>query len=230
MKIISKICLIAVFFIMSCGGHCRDMNTSSETAAKSAPVAHAGATPEETAVKEKIPEKKEMLAVMKIRHGDEELGEIVIKLYPDKTPETVENFTALAKGEKMFIDPRTRQQVKRPFYNGLTLHRVIKNFMIQGGCPIGNGTGGPGYSFKDEFADGLTFDKPGLLAMANSGPGTNGSQFFITTAPTPWLNGHHTIFGEVIAGMDVVKKIEAVKTGSGDRPVVDVVLGEVIIK
>ncbi|MDO9513710.1 MAG: peptidylprolyl isomerase [Elusimicrobiota bacterium] len=167
---------------------------------------------------------------MKIRHGDEPLGEIVIKLYPDKAPVTVDNFVDLAKGDKMFMDPRTRQQITRPFYNGLIFHRIIKNFMIQGGCPMGNGTGGPGYRFKDEFDVSLVFDRPGLLAMANSGPGTNGSQFFITTVPTPWLNNKHTIFGEVIEGMDVVKKIEAVKTGSGDRPLEPVILEEVIIK
>ena len=222
MKIVSKICFVAVFFILSCSGAKQEVKISSEPAMKPAPVA------EETDVK--TPEKKEMLAVMKIRHGDKSLGEIVIKLYPDKTPVTVDNFVDLAKGDKMFVDSRTRQQVKRPFYNGLTFHRIIKSFMIQGGCPIGNGTGGPGYRFKDEFVDSLIFDRPGLLAMANSGPGTNGSQFFITTVPTPWLNGRHTIFGEVIEGLDVVKKMEALKTGSGDRPVSPVILEEVIIK
>lgn len=221
MRIVAKICFIAVFFIVSCSGAKQEVKISSEPAV-TPPVA------EETVVKK--PEKKEMLAVMKIRHGDNALGEIVVKLYPAKTPVTVENFVDLAKGDKVFVDSRTRQQVKRPFYNGLTFHRIIKNFMIQGGCPIGNGTGGPGYRFKDEFVSGLSFDRPGILAMANSGPGTNGSQFFITTVPTPWLNGRHTIFGEVIKGMDVVKKMEAVKTGSGDRPVTPVILEEVVIK
>ncbi len=221
MKIISKIGFAVVFFIVGCGALKQESPTDP---AEISPPA------EETLVKEKIPEKKELLAVMKIRHGDEPLGEIVIKLYPDKAPVTVENFVDLAKGDKMFTDPRTRQQLKRPFYNGLIFHRIIKNFMIQGGCPLGNGTGGPGYRFKDEFDGSLVFDRPGILAMANSGPGTNGSQFFITTVPTPWLNNHHTIFGEVIEGMDVVKKIEAVKTGPGDRPLESVVLEEVIIK
>lgn len=221
MKIISKIGFAVVFFIAGCG-----------TLKQESPSAPAAISPpaEETLVKEKIPEKKELLAVMKIRHGDEPLGEIVIKLYPDKAPVTVENFVDLAKGDKMFMDPRTRQQITRPFYNGLIFHRIIKNFMIQGGCPMGNGTGGPGYRFKDEFDGSLVFDRPGLLAMANSGPGTNGSQFFITTVPTPWLNNKHTIFGEVIEGMEVVKKIEAVKTGSGDRPLEPVILEEVVIK
>ncbi|MFH2083981.1 MAG: peptidylprolyl isomerase [Candidatus Omnitrophota bacterium] len=221
MKIISKIGFAVVFFIAGCGGLKQE--------SPSAPV-EISPPAEETLVKEKIAEKKELRAVMKIRHGDEPLGEIVIKLYPDKAPVTVENFVDLAKGDKMFMDPRTRQQVKRPFYNGLIFHRIIKNFMIQGGCPMGNGTGGPGYRFKDEFDGSLVFDRLGLLAMANSGPGTNGSQFFITTVPTPWLNNRHTIFGEVIEGMDVVKKIEAVKTGSGDRPLESVILEEVIIK
>jgi len=221
MKINSNIAFVTLFFIAACGGVKQE--SSKEPAAVS-PAA------EETIVKEKTDDKKEMLAVMKIRQGDTALGEIVIKLYPDKAPLTVENFADLAKGDKMFLDPSTRQQVKRPFYNGLTFHRIIKNFMLQGGCPIGNGTGGPGYSFKDEFDSSLVFDRPGLLAMANSGPGTNGSQFFITTVPTPWLNNKHTIFGEVIEGMNVVKKIEAVKTGPGDRPLEAVVLEEVIIK
>jgi len=224
MKFISKISFFTMFFILSCSGAKQEMKTSSEPAMKPVPVA------EETVMNEKTPEKKELLAVMKVRHGDEELGNIVIKLFKDKTPVTVDNFVGLAKGEKMFMDPQTRQQVKRPFYNGLVFHRIIKDFMIQGGCPLGTGTGGPGYRFEDEFVSELKFDKPGYLAMANSGPATNGSQFFITTIPTSWLNNKHTIFGEVIEGMDVVKKIEAVQTGRGDKPVVPVVLEEVIIK
>lgn len=224
MKVISKISFVTLFFILSCSGAKQERKTSSEPAMKPVPVA------EETAMNEKTPEKNELLAVMKIRHGDEVLGNIVIKLFKDKTPITVDNFTGLAKGEKMFMDPKTRKQVKRPFYNGLVFHRIIKNFMIQGGCPLGAGTGGPGYSFEDEFVSDLQFDKPGYLAMANSGPATNGSQFFITTVPTSWLNNKHTIFGVVIEGMDVVKKIEAVPTGRGDKPIVPVVLEEVIIK
>ena len=157
------------------------------------------------------------------------MGKIVVKLFPDKAPETVANFTGLAEGTKEWMDPATGQKVKKRFYDGLIFHRVIPNFMVQGGCPLGNGTGGPGYQFKDEIAEGLTFDRPGLLAMANSGPGTNGSQFFITTVPTPWLTGRHTIFGEVTEGMDVVTSIGNAQRGPADRPVTPIVLKKVTI-
>jgi cyclophilin family peptidyl-prolyl cis-trans isomerase len=147
------------------------------------------------------------------------LGNIEVKLFEDKTPKTVENFVGLAK---------------KGYYNGVIFHRVIDNFMIQGGDPTGTGRGGEslwGGKFEDEFSPDLTFDKPGYLAMANAGPNTNGSQFFITTVPTPWLNGHHTIFGEVIDGMDVVNKISKVPTTKPyDRPVNDVVINEVVIE
>jgi peptidyl-prolyl cis-trans isomerase A (cyclophilin A) len=145
-------------------------------------------------------------------------GVVVVKLFPDKAPKTVENFIGLAEGTKEFTDPKTGAKAKRPFYDGLIFHRVIPNFMIQGGCPLGQGTGGPGYRFEDEFSPTLTFQKPGMLAMANSGPGTNGSQFFITVAPTPWLQNHHSIFGEVVEGQDVVVKIVSVPRDAGDRP------------
>jgi peptidyl-prolyl cis-trans isomerase A (cyclophilin A) len=151
------------------------------------------------------------------------LGTIKVRLFNDKSPKTVENFTGLAMGTKEFTDPKTKKPVMSHFYDGLIFHRIIKDFMLQGGCPLGAGTGGPGYKFADEFSD-LKFDKPGLLAMANAGPNTNGSQFFITTVPTPWLNNRHTIFGEVTEGMDVVKKIEAVRTAPGDRPIEPVVI------
>src|SRR5882724_11981698 len=128
-------------------------------------------------------------------------GNIVVRLLENEAPKTVANFVGLAEGTKEFTNEKTGQKVKKPFYDGLIFHRVIPNFMIQGGCPLGTGTGGPGYQFKDEIVAGIGFDKKGLLAMANAGPGTNGSQFFITTAATPWLNGHHTIFGEVTEGM-----------------------------
>ena len=156
-------------------------------------------------------------------------GDIKINLFDDETPETVANFLGLATGEKEWIDPMTGQPSHEPFYNGLTFHRIIKDFMIQGGCPLGNGTGGPGYDFDDEIVPDLKFDHPYLLAMANAGlrrgmdgkiHGTNGSQFFITTVPTPWLNGHHTIFGEVADddSKAVVDKLEAVNTDRMDRP------------
>ena len=156
-------------------------------------------------------------------------GDIKINLFDDETPETVANFLGLAPGEKEWIDPMTGQPSHEPFYNGLTFHRIIKDFMIQGGCPLGNGTGGPGYDFDDEIVPDLKFDHPYLLAMANAGlrrgmdgkiHGTNGSQFFITTVPTPWLDGHHTIFGEVADddSKAVVDKLEAVNTDRMDRP------------
>ena len=156
-------------------------------------------------------------------------GDIKINLFDDKTPETVANFLGLATGEKEWADPFTGQPSHEPFYDGLTFHRIIKDFMIQGGCPLGTGTGGPGYNFDDEIVPGLTFDRPYLLAMANAGlrrgmdgkiHGTNGSQFFITTVPTEWLNGHHTIFGEVAddESKAVVDKLDSVATDRSDAP------------
>jgi cyclophilin family peptidyl-prolyl cis-trans isomerase len=138
------------------------------------------------------------------------MGEIHCTLFPDKAPLTVANFIGLATGTKDWTNPKTKKLMHHvPLYNGTTFHRVIPNFMIQGGDPIGNGTGDPGYSFKDEFTDDLKFDQPGRLAMANSGPNTNGSQFFITEVPTPHLNGHHTIFGQC-EDLDLVMKIARV--------------------
>ena len=156
-------------------------------------------------------------------------GDITINLFDDKAPNTVANFLGLATGEKEWADPYTGQPSHGKFYNGLTFHRIIKQFMIQGGCPLGTGTGGPGYEFDDEIDPSLKFDKPYLLAMANAGlrrgmdgkvHGTNGSQFFITTVPTPWLDGHHTIFGEVADddSKKVVDKLEALDTDPMDRP------------
>ena len=157
-------------------------------------------------------------------------GKIVCRLFEDKTPVTVKNFTDLAEGKKEWRDPMTGQPTKKPLYDGLIFHRVIPNFMIQGGDPLGNGTGGPGYAFKDEFSPDLKFDRPGLLAMANAGPNTNGSQFFITTVPTPWLTGHHTIFGEVVEGQDVVDAISNVPRGPNDKPLTPVVIQKVTIE
>src|ERR1700737_767615 len=157
-------------------------------------------------------------------------GSFTVRLFDEDAPKTVANFVELAEGTMEWTDPKTGQKVKRPFYDGLIFHRVIGGFMIQGGDPLGTGTGGPGYKFGDEFHPDLAFSKPYLLAMANAGPGTNGSQFFITTVPTPWLTGKHTIFGEVIGGADVVEKISRVQTVPGDRPVTDVVLQSVTIQ
>ncbi|UQX88571.1 peptidylprolyl isomerase [Jatrophihabitans telluris] len=158
-------------------------------------------------------------------------GDITINLYGNHAPKTVKNFVELATGAKEWTDPRNRQKSTANLYDGTVFHRVIENFMIQGGDPLGRGTGGPGYNFADEFHPELTFDRPYLLAMANAGPNTNGSQFFITTAATSWLNFKHSIFGEV-ADADsraVVDAIGTTKTGAGDRPVDDVVINSVTI-
>jgi peptidyl-prolyl cis-trans isomerase A (cyclophilin A) len=151
-------------------------------------------------------------------------GSVTVRLFPDHAPKTVRNFVELAEGGREWTDPRTRSVTKDKLYDGTIFHRVIAGFMIQGGDPLGTGTGGPGYRFADEIHPDLTFDRPYLLAMANAGPGTNGSQFFITVAPTPWLTGKHTIFGEVTEGADIVDKISRVQTKPGDRPVTDVVV------
>jgi peptidyl-prolyl cis-trans isomerase A (cyclophilin A) len=158
------------------------------------------------------------------------LGTVTVRLFPDQAPKTVRNFVELAEGGREWTDPRTRAKSKDKLYDGTIFHRVITGFMIQGGDPLGTGTGGPGYKFADEIHPDLRFDRPYLLAMANAGPGTNGSQFFITTVPTPWLNGKHTIFGEVISGDDVVENISRAQTVPGDRPVNDVVLQSVTIQ
>lgn len=160
---------------------------------------------------------------------DTTVGEITCELFPDQAPATVENFKGLASGTKEFVDPKTRERVKRPYFNGLTFHRVIPKFMIQGGCPLGTGTGGPGYKFQDEFTSELSFDRPGRLAMANAGPNTNGSQFFITVVPTEYLNNRHTIFGQVVKGMDVVEKIVNTPRGPNDRPKTPVMMNSVRI-
>src|ERR1700690_984376 len=156
-------------------------------------------------------------------------GTVQVRLFPDHAPKTVANFVELAEGGREWTDPRTRQATTGRLYDGTVFHRVIPRFMIQGGDPLGTGTGGPGYKFGDEIHPDLRFDRPYLLAMANAGPGTNGSQFFITTVPTPHLNGKHTIFGEVIDGADVVDAITRLKTGSQDRPAEDVIVESVTV-
>ena len=157
------------------------------------------------------------------------LGAIEIRLFEAEAPGTVANFVGLATGTKPWRHPETGREEKRLFYDGLIFHRVIPGFMIQGGCPLGAGHGGPGYKFGDEFHPSLRFDRGGLLAMANSGPGTNGSQFFITEAPTQHLTGHHTIFGEVVAGMEVVKKIANTPRDKKDKPLTPVVMKKVAV-
>ena len=157
-------------------------------------------------------------------------GTFTIRLFEKEAPNTVANFVGLAEGTQEWTDPKTGQKVKRPFYDGLVFHRVIDGFMIQGGCPMGNGMGGPGYKFADEFGPGLRHDRDGLLSMANSGPNTNGSQFFITLAPTPWLDNKHAIFGEVTEGKDVVKAIGKTRTAAMDRPAKEIVIRSVTIQ
>ena len=159
------------------------------------------------------------------------LGDIRVTLFADQAPKTVRNFTGLAEGNLEWTDPRVRAKSTAPLYDGTVFHRIIPGFMIQGGDPLGTGTGGPGFKFEDEFHPELSFDRPYLLAMANAGPNTNGSQFFITVAPTTWLNFKHSIFGEVAdqESRDVVDAMAAVATGNGDRPRQDVVINSVTI-
>jgi peptidyl-prolyl cis-trans isomerase A (cyclophilin A) len=169
---------------------------------------------------------EELFATLRTNHGD-----IEVKLFPNHTPKTVANFVELAEGTREWTDPRTGAKSQERLYDGTVFHRVISGFMIQGGDPLGTGTGGPGYQFGDEFHPDLAFDRPYLLAMANAGPGTNGSQFFITVAPTSWLNRKHTIFGEVSgpAGRKVVDEIVGTEVASTDRPIEDVVIESVQI-
>ena len=157
------------------------------------------------------------------------MGDIVIQLFEDKAPKTVANFIELATGVKEWTDPKTKEKVKRPLYNGTIFHRVIPGFMIQGGDPRGNGTGGPGYRFEDEFHPDLRHNKAGILSMANAGPNTNGSQFFITHQATPQLDGRHSVFGEVVKGQEIVVAIANVPRDPRDRPIKDVVIKEVVI-
>jgi peptidyl-prolyl cis-trans isomerase A (cyclophilin A) len=171
---------------------------------------------------------EQLYATLKTNRGD-----IEVQLFANHAPKTVKNFVELAEGSREWTHPRTGQKTQDKLYDGTVFHRVISGFMIQGGDPLGNGTGGPGYEFADEFHPDLAFDRPYLLAMANAGPGTNGSQFFVTVAPTAWLTGKHTIFGEVAdeAGKKVVDAIVATKTNPRtDRPVEDVVIESVVIE
>jgi peptidyl-prolyl cis-trans isomerase A (cyclophilin A) len=157
-------------------------------------------------------------------------GTFVVRLFEKDTPKTVANFVGLAEGTKAWKDPVTGESRSTPFYNGLIFHRVIADFMIQGGCPNGNGMGGPGYKFEDEFVPTLKHSKAGILSMANAGPNTNGSQFFITLVPTPWLDNRHSVFGEVVEGMDVITAIGTTKTGRQDRPVTDITIDALTIE
>ena len=163
-------------------------------------------------------------------HFDTTEGRFTARLFQEQAPRTVENFVGLAEGTKEWTHPASGKKQNTPLYDGIVFHRVIDGFMIQGGDPIGQGTGGPGYKFADEFHPSLRHSKAGILSMANSGPNTNGSQFFITLGPTPHLDNRHSVFGEVVEGMDIVKRIGSVRTARGDRPVTDVVINKVTIE
>lgn len=209
--------LLGMLFVLGCSAGTTIVQ-KSETS---------GLDSEEESTEEIIKLEKKMKAII-----ETSMGNIEVELFAEESPITVENFVGLAEGKKEFIDPKTGEKTKRRFYDGLTFHRVIPEFMIQGGCPLGTGTGGPGYRFQDETDNGLAFDKPGLLAMANAGPNTNGSQFFITEVKTPWLTGHHTIFGQVVSSKDleVVKKIARVDADLSDKPLDDVIIKKITIK
>ena len=157
-------------------------------------------------------------------------GSFTVRLFDQEAPKTVENFVGLAQGTKEWTDPRTTKKVAAPYYDGVIFHRVINGFMIQSGDPLGQGIGGPGYKFKDEFHPTLRHNKAGILSMANSGPNTNGGQFFITLGPTPHLDDRHSVFGEVVDGMDVVRKIGSAKVAGQDRPLKDIVIQTVTIE
>src|SRR6185436_4743502 len=157
-------------------------------------------------------------------------GTFKARLFDQEAPKTVENFIGLAEGTKEWTDPRTNQKVKQPYYDNVIFHRVIDGFMIQGGDPLGQGIGGPGYNFPDEFHPALRHSKAGILSMANRGPNTNGGQFFITLGRTSHLDNRHTVFGEVVDGMDVVRRIGNTRTGPQDRPVKDIVIQSVKIR
>lgn len=222
---IKKVFWIYLFaFILAAFSFRADAKTTDkkeDTKAKS----QAKVTKEDKATKADNKGKKAMFAIFETSKGN-----FKIKFFSETAPKTVENFVGLAEGTKEWTNPKTGKAEKKPFYDGLVFHRVIKDFMIQGGCPLGNGTGGPGYRFEDEFANGAPkHSKPGILSMANAGPNTNGSQFFVTTVATPWLDNRHTVFGEVVEGMDVVHAIEGSATAPGDRPLEPIVINHVKI-
>ena len=179
-------------------------------------------TPDTPAPPIDVPGSGELRATLKTSKGD-----ITVRLFEDKAPRTIANFVGLATGKVEWDDNGTK--TTRPLYSGTIFHRVIPDFMIQGGDPEGTGRGGPGYRFGDEIHPELSHKGPGILSMANAGPSTNGSQFFITQVATPWLDGKHTVFGEVVDGMDVVNAITACDRGPGDKPTEDIVLSEVAV-
>ena len=157
-------------------------------------------------------------------------GTFTLRLHEKEVPNPVANFVGLAEGTREWTHPGTGKKHTTPYYNGTIFHRVIEGFMIQGGDPLGQGTGGPGYNFADEFDSALRHDKAGILSMANAGPNTNGSQFFITLAPTPHLDDRHSVFGEIVEGMDVISAIGSTQTGQNDRPTTDIVIETIDIE
>ena len=168
---------------------------------------------------------------MLLAHFTTSEGNFTARLFDSEVPNTVANFTGLAEGTKEWTDPRTGRKVKTPYYDGTIFHRVIDQFMIQGGDPLGQGTGGPGYTFADEFHPKLRHDRPGLLSMANRGPNTNGGQFFITLVPTPWLDNKHSVFGAIVEGMDIISKIGNTQTSKpGDRPLKPITIQSLTIE
>jgi peptidyl-prolyl cis-trans isomerase A (cyclophilin A) len=168
---------------------------------------------------------------MSLAHFTTSEGRFTARLFDAEVPKTVANFAGLAEGTLEWTDPRTGRKVKEPYYNGTIFHRVIADFMIQGGDPLGQGTGGPGFTFADEFSPKLRHSKPGILSMANRGPNTNGGQFFITLVPTPWLDDKHSVFGEIVEGMDVVTRIgETATSKPGDRPLKPITIQSLTIE
>ena len=163
-------------------------------------------------------------------HFETSLGNFTVELFDTKAPKTVANFVGLVEGTKEWKHPKTHEKHQTPYYDGIVFHRVIKGFVIQGGDPLGIGTGGPGYNFEDEFHPDLRHDRTGILSMANAGPNTNGSQFFVTLGPTPHLDRRHSVFGAVVKGLDVVEKIGTTQTDRNDRPVTPVVMKKVTIE
>ena len=170
------------------------------------------------------------MATRVLAHFETTLGNFTVELFEDRVPKTVANFTGLAEGTREWTHPKTRDKHKKPYYDGIVFHRVIDGFMIQGGDPLGMGSGGPGYQFEDEFHPTLRHDRPGILSMANAGPNTNGSQFFITLGPTPHLDRKHSVFGAVTSGFDVVEKIGHTPVDSHDRPKTPVAINKVTIE
>jgi peptidyl-prolyl cis-trans isomerase A (cyclophilin A) len=231
MKKITILAIILACTLVLAAGCSAQNNAGQSASDKKAPAEKAGdatkaaAAAKQTAAKGELKLEKGTYAIF-----DTTMGTVTARLYANRAPKTVANFVGLATGTKEFTDPKTKEKAKRNYYDGLVFHRVIPNFMIQGGCPLSNGTGGPGYQFEDEFHPELKHNKPGILSMANAGPGTNGSQFFITDAPTPHLDNRHSVFGEVVDGMDVVNKIARTEKGPRDTPKTPVVMNTVTIK